>query len=1059
MLRKQLEELREESSLAHGSDSSAKPVLEALHDQTAQNGFSHDTAQDQLSYIKSLEDELELVTEQLIDTQKMLTQAELKRNESEQSHSQLQMELSQASSKLEGVLEDLACQTEAFHDLEKEVYKLQGERDMLNNEIEALQHELKLSNEEIGLVQEVMSKMEEEKISAQTLSAKDIQLLQMMAADHTNKDFLSLVDTAQTRMDMLEASLKEKEYVLKSLEDGSESLKIQLVTVESELEKELQMHNETREENKRLLLLVDQLRTTHISHDAVQRQEEEVAVENYPIAEVHDAEEQPLSSINVENLQKELSQTKADLQTAQVNIRSGELEIQSLRKQLSILEDSLAKQKQAYHDSINERNRLISRVEQGSSSLNVVTTSIEAESIVPPSPLFSPAARSVLHHHDDSFELEVNSAVKSIDMNQMAAEFRRLATKSHQMREHNALLLNQILSLQGNIQVCCRIRPLSVAESKKSIEIAVEPLSETEVGCLDVKTNMWKSYVFDKVWGPDQDQQDVFLDVEPLSLSVVDGFNCCIFAYGQTGSGKTHTMQGSSNNDGGGISQRTVSKIFKLLQQRERRAKASTQLRHDEEGNTTESVYDFSITVGMLEIYNEGVYDLLASMNADDSNRSTYQRESLEIRKDPSGNTIVENLTKSTVHSLNDVMRLLQIGNLARATASTNLNERSSRSHMILQVEVCSGFLGQPGNKGRLFLVDLAGSERVRNSGVSGKELKEAQYINKSLSALSDVMEALDRKAPHIPYRNSKLTHLLQDSLGGNSRTMMVVTVSPGSESYQETQYALQFSSKVRNINLAKAQRNVASKNLEEKIKSLTQEMKSLQKSKEKSDELLQSLRKDHQRVQEQLASAKQTRSTAHQETLTLAALRRSNDEMTSRWQKQKDLCDKLSNQLESLQNELRKAQQQALQLTKERDNLNNLLAQRDSELQDTKKDLSMSKDALVAANLRNRRSQIVGASVASLSDRNSNDVLKPTYVAYVMENSNSLLPHSSSPSSTAPMSENVRNPILKFSSSASVRSIEAQEKNLSRRSELALERHKERIRKSVELKRNVKSR
>jgi hypothetical protein len=330
--------------------------------------------------------------------------------------------------------------------------------------------------------------------------------------------------------------------------------------------------------------------------DGVQWQEEDVAVENYPISEVHDAEEQPVSSINVEKLQKELSQTKADLQTAQDNIRSGELELQSLRNQLSVLEDSLAKPKQAYHDSINERNRLISRVEQGSSSLNVVTTSIEAESIVPPSPLFSPAARSVLHHHDDSFELEVNSAVKSIDMNQMAAEFRRLATKSHQMREHNVLLLNQILSLQGNIEVCCRIRPMSVAKSKKSIEIAVEPLSETEVGCLDVKTNMWKSYVFDKVWGPDQGQQDVFLDVEPLSLSVVDGFNCCIFAYGQTGSGKTLTLQGSSSNDGGGISQRTVSKIFKLLQQRERHARASTQLCHDEEGNTTESVYDFSIT-------------------------------------------------------------------------------------------------------------------------------------------------------------------------------------------------------------------------------------------------------------------------------------------------------------------------------------------------------------------------------------------------------------------------------------------------------------------------------
>ncbi len=220
---------------------------------------------------------------------------------------------------------------------------------------------------------------------------------------------------------------------------------------------------------------------------------------------------------------------------------------------------------------------------------------------------------------------------------------------------------------------------------------------------------------------------------------------------------------------------------------------------------------------------------------------------------------------------------------------------------------------------------------------------------------------------------------------------------------------------------------------------------------------MLQSLRRDHQRVQEQLASAKQTRSTSQQETLTLAALRKSNDEMTTRWQKQKDLCDKLSNQLESLQNEvsgsllcgagiltvvlfqtklihplsstfffltakLRKSQQQALQLTKERDTLNNMLVQRDVELNDAKKDLRISKDALVAANLRNRRSQIMGASAASLLERNISEVSKSSYVANLTENFNKLASHTSSPSSTGPTSVIVGYPVSKLSSNISTR-------------------------------------
>merc|ERR1712232_507152 len=131
-------------------------------------------------------------------------------------------------------------------------------------------------------------------------------------------------------------------------------------------------------------------------------------------------------------------------------------------------------------------------------------------------------------------------------------------------------------------------------------------------------------------------------------------------------------------------------------------------------------------------------------------------------------------------------------------------------------VDVHSGFEGQPGNTGTLFLVDLAGSERVKKSEVAGDHLKEAGHINKSLAALGNVMEALDRKASHIPYRDSKLTYLLQDSLGGNSRTMMIVAVTPTDVTCDESVHALQFATRVRRINIGAAQRNVTSKNLEE---------------------------------------------------------------------------------------------------------------------------------------------------------------------------------------------------------------------------------------------------
>jgi len=144
---------------------------------------------------------------------------------------------------------------------------------------------------------------------------------------------------------------------------------------------------------------------------------------------------------------------------------------------------------------------------------------------------------------DENKAQRLNDIIESRDVKLMSEELRALEKKFNGQREYNAQLLSKMLHLQGNIQVYCRIRPMTIAEIQKGNKGVAESLSETEVGCFDGRTNMWKSFAFDRVWGPDQSQQSVFQDVEPLALSVVDGFNACIFAYGQTGSGKTFTSK------------------------------------------------------------------------------------------------------------------------------------------------------------------------------------------------------------------------------------------------------------------------------------------------------------------------------------------------------------------------------------------------------------------------------------------------------------------------------------------------------------------------------------
>ncbi|XP_070574041.1 kinesin-like protein KIFC3 isoform X3 [Ptychodera flava] len=341
---------------------------------------------------------------------------------------------------------------------------------------------------------------------------------------------------------------------------------------------------------------------------------------------------------------------------------------------------------------------------------------------------------------------------------------------------------NELVELKGNIRVFCRVRPPIKEDGAGLMARVVVTCDEDDDGIVFVTSKgRTNSYEVDKVFSPSSSQEEVFEECKHLVVSCIDGYNVCIFAYGQTGSGKTYTMEGPA--DDLGINQRALQLLFDEREDREKE-------------------WDYVITVSIMEIYNEMLRDLL-------SNDPTYK---MDIKMNQDGGLYVPGLTCHEVETVDEVNQVLNLAKVNRATASTNMNEHSSRSHALLCVTV-KGMNRTTGSRtiGRLNLVDLAGSERVSKSGADGARLKEAQNINKSLSSLGDVIHALRNKQGHIPYRNSKLTYLLQDSLGGDSKTLMVVQVSPVEKNCGETSSSLSFAQRVRTVELGQASKKMES--------------------------------------------------------------------------------------------------------------------------------------------------------------------------------------------------------------------------------------------------------
>uniref|UniRef100_UPI0037E989DF uncharacterized protein n=1 Tax=Semicossyphus pulcher TaxID=241346 RepID=UPI0037E989DF len=330
-------------------------------------------------------------------------------------------------------------------------------------------------------------------------------------------------------------------------------------------------------------------------------------------------------------------------------------------------------------------------------------------------------------------------------------------------------LYNKLLELQGNIRVFCRCRKSSTNTS------CLEKTDDQEV--VVVQKGSRKKFQFDKVYPQSSTQDDVFAGTLPVITSCVDGYNVCILAYGQTGSGKTYTMMGSKENPGVNI--RSIRELLRICADKEK--------------------VSYTLKISMLEIYNDTLNDLLTKSPG----------ASLDIRVQ--GKSVsVPGLTQIQVQTESDILNVMETGEKNRKIASTKMNTQSSRSHLVvaLEVEGSDGVSGQT-SRGTLTLCDLAGSERISKTEAEGQRLVEAAAINKSLTALGQVFSALKCNALHIPFRNSKLTHLLQPCLSGDAKCCVFVNVSPDCKDEAETLSTLQFGSTIRQVSLGKATQNI----------------------------------------------------------------------------------------------------------------------------------------------------------------------------------------------------------------------------------------------------------
>ncbi|GBG25436.1 Kinesin, putative [Hondaea fermentalgiana] len=760
---------------------------------TSEAKAKEDIAQERDANTKALEAQLETLRISEIKLQEQLASAQAI-SEANQAEDQTE--------EMRTLRETLENKTTEIASLKALQEKLEGEAESLREKSSTLQKELDTAG--VNAASSVEEQQKEISSLRQDLDAKTAALQKAECArKEIEDDFKARIATLQERetdlvqkISALEEKSLEMQQAFEAKETQLEALRGEIKTLRESFESQVErLESEVQsarasetEANERLGAAekdANALRDEVASREAALEEKSRALDESeQAMATARESHETAMTSVQAKLQQsvqqlKESSTALADLEKLKEEMeREHEEEREEAAKIRAEIEDT-------FHSTVERLEEEMERREQESLA-GLAQFKQEFEERLANTEAERDAALAATEEVKRQAEAAQAAALAALEDELMGQvdEYRQRYIRESSLRKR---VHNELMDLKGNIRVYCRVRPVLPMERKRSSTDALDVTSfpvenEIEITRDEASTNRFE---FDAVFAQKSTQEQVFEDISPLVTSTLDGYDVCIFAYGQTGSGKTFTMEGSRENPG--VNLRALQRLF--------------QLRHDRREEET-----FAFSVSILEIYNESVRDLLARSDA-----GPGPRAKLDLRVASNGTVFVQDLQSVQVDCMEDVEVAMRRAQGNRAVGAHSMNEHSSRSHLVfmLSIEGRNHITGLK-TRSKLNLIDLAGSERVSKTDASGDRLKEAQNINKSLSALGDVIAALgDAKArqQHVPYRNSKLTHLLQNSLGGGSKVAMFVNISPVQINAPESICSLNFAARCRKVQLGQAKR------------------------------------------------------------------------------------------------------------------------------------------------------------------------------------------------------------------------------------------------------------
>ena len=699
--------------------------------------------------------------------------------------------------------EDTQRMNESLLKIQEEKSELVSSLNVSKGNEEQLNEKLRGSKE---LVSELKSQQESLGETLEAMKVDHAKALENMASAFKDKEA-----EAKERFDCLAEEKRLKERELREVETEHKKVCLTLEKCENNLES-------NRESLRQLETKCDSLQSKMAEEEAKHEQEikkriDQAEAEKESFERIRQALESSMEQKCKELVDTagQLSETRAVLGDCQAQLAEMQGVYDRAKSELSAKTrecEGKALDLQKARDELNRYHEITGQSAENMEKLMVKSRALEDQNSTQNEVLEAIKSQYEMVKQKLSLYEVQNGSINEqhqIAMKELEAKDRLLREAEEQIHEGEMLrkkLHNQILELKGNIRVFCRTRPLTDEEASAEMPNGAPTISYTSQGeksgkglQLHVATNKQAkkrsssgescyNFDFDRAFQQDASQEEVFEEISQLVQSALDGYKVCIFAYGQTGSGKTHTMIG--NSDQPGMIPRSLEQIFQSGEKMK------------------EQGWDYTISVSMMEIYNEEYKDLLSKKKLPAGKQHT-------VKHDQKGKTTMTYMTDVKVTSMEKVESLLAKAMSLRSVAATQCNEHSSRSHFVfrLNIDGANQSLGQNVN-GVLNLVDLAGSERLSKSQATGDRLKETQSINKSLSALGDVIMAINNGDSHVPYRNSKLTWLLQPCLGNQSKALMFVNVAPSQESAQETLCSLRFASKVNACEIGTAKRFVS---------------------------------------------------------------------------------------------------------------------------------------------------------------------------------------------------------------------------------------------------------